>query len=145
MIHRGERQKGCCFDEDMKITNSSDAIHRHRDDGTDIYYYIFHEYEVHYGELAPGVIQPWHHHAAISETLFVIEGQVMLHFLENGQKQEQLIKPGDVVQVEDTPHTFTNPFDAVCKMVAFRFVPTGEDQREKIKNDKVLHPELDEA
>jgi len=56
---------------------------------------------------------------------------------------EQVINPGDVVQVDDTPHTFSNPFQTVCKMVAFRFVPKGEDQREVIKSDKVLHPGLE--
>lgn len=129
----------------MKITKATDAIHRHRDDNTDIYYYIFNEYEVHYGELAPAVLQPWHHHAVINETLFVIEGQVMLHYLEDGKKQEKIVEKGDVVQVEDTPHTFSNPFEETCKMVAFRFVPKGEDQRETIKNDKVLHPELEQG
>ena len=127
----------------MNITKATDAIHRHRDDGTDIYYYIFHEYEVHYGELAPGVVQPWHHHVAINETIYVIEGQVVLHYFENGEKRKKTVGKGDVVQVEDTPHTFSNPFAVNCKMVAFRFVPKGEDQREVIKNDKVLHPELD--
>lgn len=127
----------------MIITSKKDAINRVRDDGTSISYYIFNEYEVHYGELSPGVIQPWHHHVQISETLFVIEGKVKLHYLDEGEKKEKEIVPGDVVQVEDTPHTFSNPFDETCKMVAFRFVPEGIDQRKVIKNDKVLHPELD--
>lgn len=127
----------------MHITPQHQAINHHRDDGTDISYYIFNEYEVHYGELAPGVVQPWHHHTIINETLYVVEGQILLHYLKDGQKAERVINPGDVVQVEDTPHTFSNPFQTVCKMVAFRFVPKGEDQREVIKSDKVLHPELE--
>lgn len=127
----------------MKITPASSAIHRHRSDGTDIFYYIFSEYEVHYGELAPGVTQPWHHHARINETLYIIEGQVKLQYLADNKKVTKILKKGDVVQVEDTPHTFANPFEDVCKMVAFRFVPQGIDQREVIKSDKVLHPELD--
>lgn len=127
----------------MKITPASQAINRVREDGSNITYYIFNEYEVHYGEIAPGVTQPWHHHPTINETLYVIEGKILLHFLENGQKVKKEIVPGDVIEVKDTPHTFSNPFDKPCKMVAFRFVPQGEDQREVIKNDKVLHPELD--
>lgn len=127
----------------MIINSKKDAINRVRDDGTSISYYIFKEYEVHYGELAPGVIQPWHHHQHINETLFVIEGKVKLHYLVGTEKIEKEVVPGDVVQVENSPHTFSNPFNKVCKMVAFRFVPEGIDQREVIKNDKVLHPELD--
>jgi len=127
----------------MQITKKSEAINVKRDDGTDVTYYIFKEYEVHYGEIAPGVTQLWHHHSIINETLYVIEGKVKFHYLEGGNKVEKIIKPGNVVQVEDTPHTFSNPFNKVCKMVAFRFVPQGVDQREVIKTDKVLHPELE--
>jgi uncharacterized cupin superfamily protein len=127
----------------MRLTKKSEAINKTREDGTDISYYIFKEYEVHYGELAPGITQPWHHHTKINETVFVVEGNIKLHYLDNGEKKEKKIDPGDVVQVEDTPHTFSNPYQKVCKMVAFRFVPKGEDQHETIKNDKVLHPELD--
>lgn len=127
----------------MKITHQSDAIHRLREDGSDIHYYIFNEYEVHYGELASGVEQPWHHHQVISESLYIIEGQVMLLYTQDGKKIEQVVRAGDLIEVEDTPHTFINPFDTVCKMLAFRFVPKGENNHEVIKNDKVLHPELE--
>lgn len=127
----------------MKITKASEAIQRVRPDGTNITYYLLNEYEIHYGELNPGITQPWHHHAVISETLYVIEGKVKFLYVEGGEKKEKVIVPGDVVQVEDTPHTFTNPFTEVCKMVAFRFVPQHLDQSELIKNDKILHPEFE--
>lgn len=128
----------------MKVTPKSGAINLKRPDGTNISYYIFNEYEVHYGELPPGVTQPWHHHQVISETLYLIEGKVKLHYVDGEEKTERTIVPGDVVQVEDTPHTFSNPFAETCKMVAFRFVPDGVDTQEIIKTDKVLHPELEE-
>ena len=127
----------------MKITNKSQAINVKRDDETNISYYIFNEHEVHYGELAPGVIQPWHHHSIISETICVVEGKTKLHYLDNEEKKEKIVVSGDVVRVENTPHTFSNPFAKTCKMIAFRFIPRGIDQREVIKNDKVLHSELD--
>lgn len=128
----------------MKITNKEQAIHTVRDDGTNISYYIFPEYEVHYGELPPGVVQPWHHHAVISETLYILEGKLTLHYLdEHNEKRQTEVIPGDMIQVEDTPHTFSNPYKETCKMIAFRFVPQGIDQHEVIKNDKVLYPELE--
>lgn len=127
----------------MKITSKKEAINRTRDDGTNISYYIFDEYEVHYGELPPSITQLWHHHEIISESLYIIEGKALLHYLENDEKKEREIIPGEVVQVEDTPHTFSNPFEDTCKMVAFRFVPDGVNKHEIIKTDKVLHPELE--
>lgn len=127
----------------MKITTQNEAINKIREDGTNISYYLFDEYEVHHGEIPPGVIQPWHHHKIINETLYLIEGKVIFHYLEDGEKKQQEIVPGNVVQVENTPHTFSNPFQKACKMLAFRFIPTGVNQREAIKNDKILHPDLD--
>jgi uncharacterized cupin superfamily protein len=127
----------------MKITHQAQAIGRKREDGTSVFYYIFKEYEVHYGELQPGVVQPWHHHQKITEALYIIEGQVALHYFADGKKVVKTVTKGDLVEVEDTPHTFVNVYDKVCRMIAFRFVPTGKDQRQVIKNDKVVHPELD--
>lgn len=128
----------------MKITPRSQAITKTRDDKTKISYYIFDEYEVHHGELPPGVVQPWHHHSQISETLYITEGSLLFHFLDNqGKKQTQKVTVGDMIEVEDTPHTFSNPFDETCTMIAFRFVPDGTNKHNLIKNDKVLHPDLD--
>ncbi len=127
----------------MTITPASQAIHNVRDDGTDIRYYIFKEHEVHYGELPPGVTQPWHHHTTISENLYIVSGKVVLHYLENDQKKERVLQPGDVIEIADSVHTLSNPFGEVCKIVAFRFVPSGKDTREIIKSDKVLHLELE--
>jgi mannose-6-phosphate isomerase-like protein (cupin superfamily) len=129
----------------MRITKSGEAVNRVRDDGTKITYYMFPEYEVHYGEIMPGVIQPWHHHDQIVETLYVISGKILLHYLEDGLKVERELVAGDVVQVEDTPHTFSNPFSEVNRMVAFRFVARHEDVSQIIKSDKILHPELEDS
>ena len=127
----------------MNIVPKTAAISVTRQDGSDITYYLFPEYEVHYGVLVPGVSQPWHHHEKISETLFITSGSCTLLFLEENKKKERLVVPGDTIQVENTPHTFINTSNEPCHMIAFRFVPQGIDQHEVIKNDKVLHPELE--
>jgi quercetin dioxygenase-like cupin family protein len=127
----------------MKIIPKSKSIFVKRPDNSKINYYIFDEYEVHSGEIAPGVKQPWHSHEIINETLLILEGKIELHFLEKDKKKKKVVVVGDLIQVENTPHTFINPFDEVCKMVAFRFIPKGEKKHEVIKNDKTLYPELD--
>ncbi len=127
----------------MKVISQSESIFVQRDDNSKINYFLFDEYEVHYGEIAPGVKQPWHSHQTINETLFIIEGQIELHFLEKGEKKSQIVGPGNVIQVENTPHTFINSFDQDCKMVAFRFIPEGKFKQDIIKQDKVLYPEYD--
>ena len=61
------------------------------------------------------------------------------HWQDNwGNKQNITVKKGDLIEVENTPHTFINSSKKVAKFVVYRFVPTGEDKREVIKKDKVL-------
>ncbi|HAU98731.1 MAG TPA: hypothetical protein DCW55_00690 [Candidatus Pacebacteria bacterium] len=123
----------------MKIISKNNSIHVDKPEGSSVDYYIFREYELHYNEIKSGTVQQWHHHPKIHESLFIIEGEIEAHWLdEAGKKQMQLASAGDVVQVEDTPHTFVNNSGKVVKLIAFRFVPTGEDKREIIKSDKVL-------
>lgn len=127
----------------MKITKRKDSIFCHRKDGSKIYYYLYDEYEVHFGELDPGTIQPWHHHALMNESLYIISGKVKLHYLEKGVKKEIIVEPGDIIEVENTPHTFSNPYKTTCKMIGFRFIPIKKKTQHIIKKDKILHPELD--
>ena len=127
----------------MKITPRSKSIFVKREDNSEINYFIFEEYEVHYGEIVPGLKQPWHSHEIINETLFIIEGKIEFHFLEGEEKKVKVVTPGDLIQAENTPHTFINPFDKACKMVVFRFIPEGKHKQDIIKNDKTLYPEYD--
>jgi uncharacterized cupin superfamily protein len=123
----------------MKIILKNEAIHTEREDRTLVDYYIFPEYEIHYNEIRPGVVQKWHHHSTIWETIFIIEGEIEIRWRdEKGEQKSQIVSKGDVIEVEKTSHTLANIGLETAKLVVFRFVPTGEDKREAIKNDKVL-------
>ena len=122
----------------MKIIYKSQALHVDKPEGSAVDYYLFPEYEVHYNEVKPGTIQLWHHHQQISESLFIIEGELEVWWLENKTKVKKIVTAGDLVQVENTSHTFINSTDKIVKMIAFRFVPDGIDKSKIIKNDKVL-------
>ncbi len=90
-----------------------------------------------------GVTQLWHHHSQISETLFIIEGELEAHWQdEAGKRVMAKVSKGDVVEVEKTPHTLTNFSGATARFVVFRFVPDGKDKRELIKRDKMLDENL---
>src|SRR5258708_29484565 len=109
----------------MKIVNQSQAVHVDKEEGTSVDYYMFPEYEIHYNEVKPGVTQLWHHHPTISESLFIIEGELEAHWEDqNHIKQATVVKRGDVIGVENTPHTFINSSKNTVKFVVFRFVPT---------------------
>jgi uncharacterized cupin superfamily protein len=127
----------------MKITNLSQAIHVDKEEGTSVDYFLFPEYEIHYNEVKSGVTQLWHHHPKIWESIFMIEGELEAHWQDEfGKKQNSIVKKGDIVEVENTPHTFINSSKKTAKFVVYRFVPTGEDKREIFKKDKVLDGNL---
>ena len=122
----------------MKIIHKIQALHIDKPEGSAVDYFLFPEYEVHYNELKPGTIQQWHHHQQINETLFIIEGELELWWLENGAKVSRVVTAGDLIQGENTPHTFINATDKPVRMIAFRFVPDGQNKSQIIKNDKYL-------
>ncbi len=122
----------------MKIIKKSDAIHVDKPEGTKVDYYLRDEYEVHYNEQVAGSTQTWHHHEKISETLFIIEGELTVTWKENNEEKTQIVSVGDLIETGYTPHTFTNHTDNVVKFLVLKQVLTGKNKTELLKTDKVL-------
>src|SRR6266498_2594896 len=117
----------------MEIIEKEKGIFVKKPEGTDVTYYIFPEYELHYNIVAPGTIQQWHHHEKIEETLFIISGEIEAHWLQNGKKLKKLLKPGDIARVENTPHTFINSSSASVVFLVVRLILDGHDKSNIIK------------
>lgn len=126
----------------MKILHKSDAVHVDKAEGSSVDYYLFPEYEVHYNEIKPGTVQTWHHHSQIWEVIFVTDGEIEAHWEDKSGKKVQKAIAGDLIEVEDTPHTFINTSEKTVRFVVFRFVPNGNDVSQVIKNDKILDQHL---
>lgn len=62
----------------------------------------------------------------------------MAKWRENGQDFNQVVKKGDLIEVEDAPHTFVNESDQVAKFIVIKRISSGKDCREILKNDKVI-------
>jgi uncharacterized RmlC-like cupin family protein len=122
----------------MQITKRSDGILVKKGAGTKVIYHLFSEFEIHYNEVPIGTTQLWHHHNVIEEILYILSGELEAHWKENGEYHKQILKVGDVVRVENTPHTFINSSPNPATFMVFRFVPDGKDKRQIIKNDKHL-------
>jgi len=122
----------------MKITHKSDVTHIVKPEGTSVDYYLFNEYEIHYNEQAPKTTQTWHHHEKLWETLFIIEGELTAKWREGDNEKEEILKAGDLVETERTPHTFINNTDKTVKFLVFKHMPQGKDFREIFKTDKIL-------
>jgi uncharacterized RmlC-like cupin family protein len=109
-----------------------------KDNGTDVNYYIFDEYEIHLNTIAPGSVQEWHYHTKIEESILVIKGKLYCKWIEDDMEKSRYIYPGELVRVMKSVHTFENDTDEPVEFTVFRFAPTGENKRELIKNDKVI-------
>jgi uncharacterized cupin superfamily protein len=106
--------------------------------------YIIHQNKVlliHHRKLdlwLPVTTQTWHHHEKILESLYVIDGELTAEWKTNDKIEKQIIKAGDLVETENTPHTFTNHTDKVAKFLVIKQVLAGIDKREILKVDKVI-------
>ena len=122
----------------MKIVQKSEAIHIDKPEGTKIDYYLRDEYEIHYNEQVPNSTQTWHHHEHILETIFIIKGNLLAKWKENDAVNEKMLSTGDLIETENTTHTFTNNSDKVVKFIVIKQVLSGVDKKELFKTDKVL-------
>lgn len=122
----------------MKIIQANDVDFAQKPEGTSVHYYTFNDYEVHYNEQAPHTTQTWHHHEKIWETLYIIEGELSALWRDGGVEKSQVIRAGDLIQTERTPHTFSNESDNIVKFLVMKHMPSQEDFRETLESDKVL-------
>jgi uncharacterized cupin superfamily protein len=122
----------------MKITKAQDVPHVQKPEGTDVYYYLFNDYEIHYNDQAPHTTQTWHHHDQIWETLYIIDGELNAQWREGDEERSQMVKAGDLIETERTPHTFSNDSDNTVRFLVIKRIPSSEDYSEVFKTDKVL-------
>ncbi len=122
----------------MKIYHPKDALNVSKPEGTKVTYFLYPEYEVHYNEQMPETTQTWHHHEKIWESIYIIEGELTAKWKSGGQEMEEIVRSGDLIETENTPHTFFNHTNNVVKFVVIKQVLTGIDKRELLKTDKVI-------
>lgn len=122
----------------MKITRKKNTLYTSKPEGLNVFYYVFPEYEVHYNEQLPGSTQTWHHHEKIWETLYIIEGELTAQWKEDEKIKTEIVKTGDLIETEDSPHTFTNKTNNIVKFVVIKQVLSNKDKRKILKEDKVL-------
>jgi len=122
----------------MKVIKTSDAVHIAKPEGTDVRYYLFKDYEVHYNDQAPHTTQTWHHHEKIWETLYIIEGELHARWRDGDEEKSQTVTAGDLIETGRTPHTFSNDSGAIVRFLVIKRMPSSEDYSEIFKTDKGL-------
>ena len=122
----------------MRIHKRKDVPNVKKPEGTSVYYYLFPEYEIHYNEQSSKTTQTWHHHETVWESLYIIEGELLVKWNEEGKVREQVVSEGDLIETERSPHTFINNSEKVAKFLVLKQVLSGVDKKDLLKNDKVV-------
>lgn len=122
----------------MRIIHKHEVPHADKPEGTRVDYYLREEYEIHYNEQVAGSTQTWHRHERICETLFILEGELTAKWKESGVIKSEIVRKGDLIETENTSHTFMNHTDKVVKFLVIKQVLSGENKKQILKNDKIV-------
>lgn len=122
----------------MKIIRNSNAVHNVKPEGDIMTYFLFDEYEVIQVDQPPHTVQQRHHHEKVIETVYLIEGELVAKWLEDGEEKSELLKPGDLTEAGPQPHYYANESDKVARIICFKRIPTGRNNRETFKKDKIV-------
>lgn len=128
----------CVFMNNLKVYTKDDSISVKKENGTEVDYFIFDEYEIHLNKIPPHSIQEYHKHRAIDEAVIVVSGKIVLKWIEEGKEYSRTLTKGMIVRMGKAIHTIQNESNSFAEFNVLRTVPTGKDNREVIKNDKVL-------
>ncbi|WP_314085970.1 cupin domain-containing protein [Pseudolactococcus chungangensis] len=121
----------------IEIARQTSAISVTKSSGTQVAYYLYPEFEIHVNILPAGVVQDWHKHVQLDENVIVTSGEITVEYLENGHVSSQIVQENDVLRVKRSIHRLLNQSSEPAQFIVFRFVPTGQEQSELMKQDKV--------
>lgn len=122
----------------LEIYDLNDAFHIIKESKTEVYYYLFEEYEIHLNKILPHTIQKWHYHSKIEEVILVIKGKIKCLWFENEHMHCQTIYEKQLVLVKQSIHTLKNDSDEDCEFIVFRLVLDGKNKRNIMENDKII-------
>lgn len=120
----------------IEIMTTNDSIFAKKEDGTNVNYYIFPEFEIHLNAIPKNTTQGWHTHQSIEEILVITDGKIRVETIVDDKKSHRDCQKGDVIRMNKSLHRILNLQNIEATFAVFRFVPQGIDNREIIKNDK---------
>ncbi|WP_086347548.1 cupin domain-containing protein [Candidatus Enterococcus clewellii] len=127
--------------DSLDIRKLQESIFVKKDEGTEVNYFLYPEFEIHKNVLTVGVIQEWHTHTVVEEVIVCTNGVFHVETIENHSMSSVCVKPGDVVRVKNSVHRLVNSGEADAEFLVFRFVPDGTNKQEIIKQDKCVYTE----
>ena len=111
----------------MNIIEAKDAIHKVKPEGDELIYYLFTDYEIIRTDQPPHSEQAWHHHETIWETIYIIDGELVVLWRDDGGEKSKLVHAGDVIETGRSSHTFKNETGSVASLIAIKRISTRRD------------------
>lgn len=123
---------------EVDILTKLNGISVIKENKTNVDYFIFDEFEVHLNKIPPNSTQEWHLHEIIEEILVITKGQVAIRWKENNEIMHKTLVKDSLVRVKKSIHTIENTSNEWAEFIVFRMVPSGNVNRDIIKNDKIV-------
>lgn len=123
---------------DFYNQKSDSVISVSKENGTDVWYYLFNDFEIHYNEIHPKTHQEWHAHKDVDEILFIISGTICYQWKEDTVIKDICLSEKEMVRVNRSIHRLENKTTQVVSFVVFRKKIGCHDDRELFKNDKQI-------
>lgn len=118
--------------------NSDSVIKVSKENGTDLLYYIFNDFEIHYNEIHPKTCQEWHSHKDIEEVLLIINGTISYQWKQDDIIKDISLSEKDLVRTNHSIHRLENKTNQLVTFIVFRKKIGFNDDRELFKNDKQI-------
>lgn len=128
--------------KEIDIVKSEQSIEITKDSGTEVNYFIFNEFEVHLNYIPAKTVQDWHKHSKIEEVIVVTLGEIQINWIEDNRINKESVKEKSVIRVKRSIHLIENITNEGAEFIVFRMIFKNEDNREKLKNDKITFENL---
>lgn len=121
----------------MDIRSSHETTPHQRPDGARTQYFRFGNLEVHHNTLPSGAFQGWHFHRYVDEVFYVTHGEIIMHWLAQGQHMRKRLLPGDVAHSGRTTHTLSNESGRPAEFVVVKAMLPSQDHSSLLRSDRV--------
>lgn len=113
---------------------SKNVISVKKRNGTDVLYYLFPDFEIHYNIIKPNSYQDWHAHRKVEEVILVLEGTILIEWKDNNSKK---IYQQNLVKENQSVHRIVNDTTKNSVFIVFRKIKEKVDYKETFLNDKI--------
>lgn len=121
----------------MRILRKKSIDYQKKSFGAESWYYPLGEHELIISTLDSGCATDWHKHEQVSESVMIIDGELVAEVEQEGEVVQERLGEGDLIEFGHDFHHVINESDQSVKFVTLKVVPTGVDNKAVFAKDKI--------